>query len=105
MTRFVVLAVSHTRTVDPLHHLEVALSVCTTSFRVLIVRSDGQRACSWKSRGISDLRQNARLRVVKTAPESKGFLRAEAQASMAARKSPRGRPPNCFRAAIVTEPR
>src|SRR3954465_6925919 len=30
---FQFLAVSHTRTVDPLHQLEIALSVSTTSFR------------------------------------------------------------------------
>src|SRR5437763_2908851 len=35
------LAVSHTRTVDPLHQLDFALSVSTTSFRGPVVRSNG----------------------------------------------------------------
>jgi hypothetical protein len=59
----------------PEHHLESLDRFGTTSFRVLIVRSDGQRAQTSKSLRISDLRENAKWRVVKTAPESKGFLR------------------------------
>jgi hypothetical protein len=59
----------------PEHHLESLDRFGTTSFRVLIVRSDGQRAETRKSLRISDLCENAKRRVVKTAPESKGFLR------------------------------
>ena len=50
-------AVSHTRTVDPLHQLELALSVSTTSFRGPVVRSNGQRAEMRKSLNSCDLRQ------------------------------------------------
>src|SRR3954462_4659492 len=74
MTRFVFLAVSHTRTVDPLHQLEFALSVSTTSFRGPVVRSNGQRAETGKLLVCRDLRQNTCSQHVKKRGEQQVFL-------------------------------
>src|SRR3954452_22437478 len=74
MTRFVFLAVSHTRTVDPLHQLDFALSVSTTSFRGPVVRSNGQRAGRGKLLVGFDLRQISDFGRVKKRRETQVFL-------------------------------
>src|SRR3954453_12689114 len=93
MTRFVFLAVSHTRTVDPLHQLDFALSVSTTSFRGPVVRSNGQRADCGKWLMVSDLRQISESQPVKKRGEQQVFLTLSA--CSASQRTPRDRfPPN-----------
>ena len=73
------LAVSHTRTVDPLHQLDFALSVSTTSFRGPVVRSNGQRAVMRKLLKVCGLRQISDLRRVKNDLRRQVFLTFHAE--------------------------